>query len=210
MKRSRNHAATTDAEANQATDDSESVSSDASASVAWHDLSAKSSTSELPSPTTEPATVSHATATNTPQSQPGVPLTIETDLLTATLVDLSKLSIADLTHSPHRDVGANSAAIRHCATIDVENTSDVPIHWLTRQTRFIGSDDHTYGQAHLPLTSTELAPGCHTTHVVIDPRCKARVITPIEQLPQGVEVTTVAHTLTLKGHTAPRRLRFTL
>lgn len=221
MKRSLNRAAETDGEGGRAETTDESAPRDSSNPVAWRDLSTKSSPADASSPVgsaaeprSSPAAdttvVSEPTVTNRIRSQSGPSLTIETDMLTATLVGVPKVSIADLVYAHHREEVADSGAVRHCAMFDVENTSDAPIHWLSRRTTFIGSDGYTYDQAHVSLDSSELAPGCHTNQVMIEPRCRARVITPVEQLPQGVDVAKVIHTVVLKGETANQRLIFTL
>ncbi|TQQ83524.1 hypothetical protein EGH24_01665 [Halonotius terrestris] len=216
MKRSLNRAVETDEEADRADTTGESAPPDSSA-VEWRDLSAKSSApdasspaTETPSPTADTTVVTDPTVTNRIRSQSGPSLTIETDMLTATLVGVPKVSIADLVYAHQRDTVADAGAVRYCAMFDVENVSDAPIHWLSRRTTFIGSDGYTYEQAHVSLDSSELAPGCHTNQVVIEPRCRARVITPVEQLPQGVDIAKVVHTVPSNSDAGNQRLIYTL
>lgn len=206
MTRSRDRVVATDGENRATTTDEEPGES---SSVAWRDLSTKTADNPASSPTADTAVVTEPTVTDRIRSHAGSALTIETDRLTATLVGVPKVSITDLVYSHHRDAVGDTGAVRHCAMFDVENTSDERLHWLSRRTTFIGSDGYTYDQAHVALNSAELAPGCHTNHVVIEPRCSARVITPVEQLPQGVDVAKVIHTVALTD--APnQRLTYTL
>lgn len=183
---------------------------DGASSVAWRDLSTKSDRDAAVPPTGQATAVREPTVTGRIRSHSGASLTIETDALTATLVGVPTVSIADLVYSHHRDAVATSGAVRHCAMFDVENTSDNRLHWLSRRTVFIGTDGYTYDRAHIALNSAELAPGCHTNHVAIEPRCSARVITPVEQLPEGVDVAKVVHTVALNGAAPNQRLTYTL
>jgi len=207
MTRSRDRVVETDAEHRATTTDE---APEESSSVAWRDLSTKAAADPASSsPTADTAVVAEPTVTDRIRSHAGSSLTIETDRLTATLVGVPTVSIADLVYSHHRDAVVETGAVRHCAMFDVENTSHERLHWLSRRTTFIGSDGYTYDRAPIALNSAEVAPGCHTNHVVIEPRCSARVLTPVEQLPKGVDVTKVTHTVVLNG--APnQRLIYTL
>ena len=209
MARSHDRVVEPDAESRAATT-REERDEPGESSVGWRDLSTNSSSDGLAaSPTADTEVVKGAAVTDRIRSHAGSALTIETDRLTATLVGVPTVSIAELIYSHHRDAVADTGAVRHCAMFDVENTGDRRLHRLSRHTTFIGSDGSTYDRAPIALNTAELAPGCHTNHVVIEPRCSARVITPVEQLPQGVDVATVVHTVALID--APnQRLRYTL
>jgi len=206
MTRSRDREVETDAENRATTTDRKPGES---ASVAWRDLSTKAVTDPVSTPAADVERGAEQMVTDRIRSHAGSSLTIETDRLTATLVGVPTVSIADLIYTPHRDVVADTEAVRHCAMFDVENTSEERLHWLSHRTTVIGGDGYRYGQAHVALNSAELAPGCYTNHVVIEPRCSARVITPVERVPPGVDVAKVIHTVALKQ--APnQRLIYTL
>jgi len=202
MKRSRNRAADTEAAGNRAETTGETDDGDSSSPVAWRDISENS-------PDAEAEVVSDATVTDRIRSQSGESLTIETDMLTATLVGVPKVSIADLVYN-HQNTVAETEATRFCAMFDVENSSESPIQWRSARTTFVGSDDYTYERAHIGLDAASLAPGCHTNHVVVEPRCRARVVTPVEQLPQGVDVAKVIHTVSASATGPNQRLTFRL
>lgn len=211
MERSLNRAVDTDAEGSRAETTGESAERDSSTPVEWQDISTEQpATDGTASSAAEPTVADEAAVTNRIQSRSGPSLTIETDMLTATLVGVPKVSVADLVYTHHRDAVAEPGAARYCAMFDVENTSDAPIHWLSRRTAFIGSDGYTYDRAHITLDSAELAPGCHTNQVVIEPRCRARVVAPVEQLPQGVDVAKVVHTVPANSDQPAHRLVYTL
>jgi len=129
--------------------------------------------------------------------------------VTVTLVGVPKVALDDLIYAHQQSSAADRETTRYCALFDIENTGDAPLHWLSRRTTFIGSDGYTYDRAHVDLDSAELAPGCHTNHVQIEPRCRARVITPVEKLPDGVDVSAVTHTVAASGR-PNQRFRFTL
>jgi hypothetical protein len=207
MERSVNRDTGRDAETDRAAATSKSDTDADAGRVAWRDLSARSTPTE--STDTSPS-VGEEPVTNRIQARSGESLTIETDLLTVTLVGVPRVSIADLVYAHQQNEMADTDVIRHCALFDVENTDDAPLHWLSRRTSFIGTDGYTYGRAHVDLDPAALAPGCHTNHVVIQPRSRARVITPVEQLPRGVDIAAVIHTVASNRRAANQRFRFTL
>jgi len=176
---------------------------DSSERVEWRDISRESP------PTTPATTEPSASVTGRIRAQAGESLTIEAEGVTVTLVGVPKVALDDLLYAHQQSSAADGETTRYCALFDIENTSDTPLHWLSRRTTFIGSDGYTYERAHVSIDSAELAPGCHTNHVQIEPRCRARVITPVEELPDGVDVSAVIHTVAVNVG-ANQRFRFTL
>lgn len=142
------------------------------------------------------------------RARAGEPLTIETGAVRATLVDVLQVRVDDLVYAHHRRRLGDP--IRACALFDVENTANVPIRWTSRRTKFIGSDSYTYNRARVSLDPSRLGPGCYPSQVDIEPGCRARVITPVEQLPGGVDVAKVVHTVTFRGRLGNQRLTYTL
>jgi|APHM01.1.fsa_nt_gi hypothetical protein len=140
----------------------------------------------------------------------GDSLTIETPKLTVTLVGVPRIAVGDLVDTRHRSEDVEADATRHCALFDIENTSTVPVHWVSRHTTFVGSDGNSYGTADLPLDASQLPPGCHANHIGIESRCRARVMTPVEALPDAVTVQKVIHTIADARYAADQRLLFTL
>jgi len=176
---------------------------DSSERVEWRDIS-RESPPTTPAPT-EPST----SVPGRIRAEAGESLTIEAEGVTVTLVGVPKVALDDLIYAHQQSSAADRETTRYCALFDIENTGDAPLHWLSRRTTFIGSDGYTYDRAHVDLDSAELAPGCHTNHVQIEPRCRARVITPVEKLPDGVDVSAVTHTVAASGR-PNQRFRFTL
>jgi len=173
---------------------------DSSESVTWQDLSAKTTLAE-------PETTSDH-LTDRIQTQAGDPLTIETGAVRATLVGVPQVRVDDLVYAHHRSrLGASTRA---CALFDIENTGQVPITWTSRRTKFIGTDSYTYKQAHVSLDPAQLGAGCYPSQVDIEPGSRARVITPVEQLPNGVDVAQVVHNVTFRGRLGTQRLTYTL
>jgi len=168
--------------------------------VGWQDLSENS---RLNDEVTATQSVSDRI-----QSSAGESLTIETGSVSATLVGVPEVRIDDLVYAHYRDRLGEST--RACALFDVENTGDVPINWTSRQTKFIGSDTYTYRQSHLSVDPAKLAPGCYPSQVEIEPGCRARIITPVEQLPSTVGVAKVIHRVTFRGRLESQRLIYTL
>jgi len=171
--------------------------------VEWQDISRNSSPAD--GATTEPS----RSVSGRIQTQAGDSLTIETEACTVTLVGVPTVALGDRIATHQRSSTADGSLRRHCALFDIENTGERPLHWLSRRTTFVGSDGNTYDRAQIALNSAQLAPGCHTTHVQIEPRCRARAITPVEKLPDGVGVSTVIHTIAAGGR-PHQRFRFTL
>jgi hypothetical protein len=201
----------TDAEGNRGETTDETAEDTPSTPVEWRDIAETPPTSDTGASSDVGSTAGDGPpVADRIRSRSGESLTIETDMLTATLVGVPKVSIADLVYNHHRDKVAETGTTRFCAMFDVENSSTSPIQWRSAQTSFIGSDGYTYERAHVGLNSASLAPGCHTNHVVIEPRCRARVVTPIEQLPQGVDVAKVIHTVSASATGPNQRLIYRL
>ena len=171
--------------------------------IQWRDIARESPPTETT--TGEPS----GSVAGRIRAQSGESLRIETDAVTVTLVGVPGVRLDDLIYAHQQPSAADEGITRYCALFDIENTSDSPIHWLSRKTTFIGSDGYTYDRAHVALDSAQLAPGCHTNHVQIEPRCRARVITPVEELPDGVTVSAVLHTVAVSGG-SNHRFRFSL
>lgn len=177
------------------------VETGTSESVEWRDISADTDSA------TEAAAQSGSVADRI-QVLTGEPLTIETGDVTATLVGVAQVRIDDLVYAHQRNGIVSS--IRTCALFDIKNTSNVPIHWMSRQTKFIGSDGYTYRQANLSLDPSRLGAGCFSRQVEVEPGCRARIITPVEQLPPRVDVKKVVHTISLRGRLGNQRLAFSI
>lgn len=177
------------------------VETGTSESVEWRDISVD----------TDRATETDAqsgSASDRIQVLTGEPLTIETGDVTATLVGVPQAQIDDLIYAHQRNEIVSSTYT--CALFDVENTSNAPIHWISRRTKFIGSDGYTYKQANLSLNPSRLGAGCFSRQVKIEPGCRARIITLVEQLPPGVDVKKVIHTISPRGRLGNQRLAFSL
>ena len=147
-------------------------------------------------------------ATDRIRTRAGDPLTIETGAVRATLVGVPEVRIDDLVYAHHRRRLGDS--VRPCALFDVENTGSVPINWTTRRTKFIGTDGYTYNRAHISLDPAQLGAGCYPSQVDIEPGCRARVITPVEQLPGSVDVAKVVQRVSFHGRIGTQRLTYTL
>lgn len=195
---------------NRAVETAGEETTEESGTVEWRDLSTK----EGATPATQAAAtesepiVTDETITNRIQAHSGDSLTIETGMVTATLVGVPRVSIADLVYAHQQEAAATED--RPCALFVVENTSNAPIHWATRRTKFIGTDGYTYRQAHLSLDPAKLGPGTHTRTVNIEAGSRARVITPVEPLPRGVDVATVIQTVPSNEYRGNQRLRYRL
>lgn len=142
------------------------------------------------------------------RARSGESLTIETGAVRATLVGVPHVRVDDLVYAHHRD--RLEASTRPCALFDVENTSSAPINWTSRQTKFIGTDDYTYRHSHISLDPSKLGPGCYPSQIEIEPGCRARIITPVEQLPSSVGVSKVIQQVTFRGRLASQKLTYTL
>jgi len=173
--------------------------SESSDSVEWRDLSVTH---------TQGCGKTATDVTDRIQSRAGDPLTIETGAVRATLIGVPLVRVDDLVYAHHqRRLGD---PVRACALFDVENTGSVPIHWTTRQTKFIGSDGYTYNRAHISLDPAQLGAGCYPSQVEIEPGCRARVIAPVEQLPGSVEVAKVVQRVSFHGRIGTQRLTYSL
>ncbi len=175
--------------------------SDSSDPVEWRDISV------------EPDQVGGVDAvvgdvTDRIRTHAGDPLTIETGAVRATLVGVPEVRIDDLVYGHHRRRLGDPT--RPCALFDVENTSSAPINWTTRRTKFIGTDGYTYNRAHISLDPAQLGAGCYPSQVEIEPGCRARVITPVEQLPGPVGVAKVVQTVAVRGRPTSQRLTYNL
>jgi len=169
--------------------------------VSWRDLSANiNHTTELTA----------ADQRLADQIQDGLiePLTTDTGALSATLIGVPQLKVDDLVY-PHQ-CDRLEESTRFCALFDVENTGNVPINWTSTQTKFIGTDDYTYKRSYVSLDPANLGPGCHPSHVEIEPKCRARIITPVEKLPSGVGVSQVVHRVRFHGQRGSQRLAYSL
>jgi hypothetical protein len=123
----------------------------------------------------------------------GRPSTVETRGLTATLVGVPRIDLAEFVYDHQLDP-AEEGRTRPVALFDLENTSERPLRWRDARTAFVGDDDYPYQPAHLSLDPAALGPGCHTRQVEIEPGRRARLVTLVEELPAGVEVSEVVHT----------------
>lgn len=141
-------------------------------------------------------------------SEFGQSVTVSTDSLSATLLGVPQIAVDEFVYrhqlDPHTDGDTRSSAL-----FDIENTSSRPIRWDHKKTSFVGTDGYTYRGAHLSLDPARLGPGCHTRSVGIEPGCRARVMTLVERLPQGVEVARVVHAVPSRRH-PDQRLTFDL
>lgn len=211
MGKSFNRAGEADTEWDRAEPTDKSARASHSSPVGWRDVAEKD---PISSTTTTPASGSpsadEGTVTDRIEGRSGPSLTIDAHSVKATLVGVPKVSIADLVYTHHRDRVADSGGARFCAMFDVENTSENPISWRSRQTTFIGSDGYTYDQAHVAIDAAALAPGCHTNSVMIEPHCRARIVTPVEQLPEKVGIEKVIHPFSAEGNASKERLLFKL
>lgn len=144
------------------------------------------------------------------ESSGGRPVTVETDSLAVTLVDMPRITVGEFVYD-HQVEPSREADTRPVALFDVENTSARPLRWKSARTQFIGDDGYTYQPAHLSLDPSRLGPGCHTRQVEIEPGRRARVVTLVEQLPAGVDIVEVVHAFTARGGRAEtERLVFSL
>lgn len=121
--------------------------------------------------------------------------TTETELVRATLVGLPRVPIYDFVYDHRLDSSHDPDETRAIALFDIENTWDQPLLWQSARTRFFGDDDYTYQTSHMELDPSRLGPGCHSRQVEIPPGRRARMATLAEELPAGVDVAKVVHTL---------------
>jgi hypothetical protein len=123
------------------------------------------------------------------------PATVEAQGLTATLVGVPRIDLAEFVYD-HQIDPDEEGRTRPVALFDLENTGQRPLRWRDARTSFVGDDDYTYQPAHVSLDPAALGPGCHTRQVEIEPGRRARLVTLVEELPAGVEIAEVVHTFT--------------
>lgn len=150
-----------------------------------------------------------ATAGGDLEAVVGDGVTVETETLSATLAGVPRVELAEFVYDHQLD-RSHEGETHRLALFDIENTSDRPLRWQAGQTRFIGNDDYTYQPARLSLDPAKLGPGCHTRQVEISPGRRARVVTLVEQLPDGVDIVEVVHRLTSPRHGDSDRLVFSV
>ncbi|WP_436902767.1 hypothetical protein [Halovenus halobia] len=135
------------------------------------------------------------------------PTTVDTGSLSATLVGVPRIDLQEFVY-PHQLDPDREEGPRPVALFDIENCSDQRLRWRSARTKFIGSDEYAYQPARLSLEPDQLGPGCHTRQVELEPNSKARMVTLVEQLPQGVEVAKVVQTVPRAGAAQNERLVF--
>lgn len=136
------------------------------------------------------------------------PTTVESESLTATLVGVPRIDLQEFVYSHQLDPTEPEQCPRPVALFDLENRTDQRLRWRSARTKFIGTDEYTYGPAQLSLEPGQLGPGCHTRQVELEPESKARMVTLVEQLPQSVEVAKVVQTIPRRGAAQNERLVF--
>lgn len=141
---------------------------------------------------------------------PDSPVTVEADSMTATLLGVPRVKIHDYAYAHRLDGSHERGETRPVAMFDIENTSDRPLRWQSSRTKFIGDDDYTYQESTLSLDPSNLGPGCHTRQVEVEPGRRARLVTMIERLPDGVEVAEIVHPLALGRSLDSERLVFSV
>jgi len=138
---------------------------------------------------------------------------VETGTVAATLVGIPRVDLQEVAyeHGIDRERLESGKTDQAVALFDLHNTSGVPIQWTSSRTRFIGDDGYTYRPAQLSLDPAALGPGIHTRRVEIQPDRRARMATPVERLPAGVEIVEVVQTLPIRaGSTETEQLVFTI
>lgn len=125
-------------------------------------------------------------------------VSVETDAVAATLVDVPLVDVTELVYEHQLDLERreNGDTTQPVALFDLHNVGSVPIEWSSSRTQFIGDDGYTYSAAQLSIDPGELGPGIHTRRVEIQPGRSARVATLVEQLPAGVSVAEVVQQVT--------------
>lgn len=136
------------------------------------------------------------------------PTTVESDSLSATLVGVPRIDLQEFVYAHQLDPTEPEQGSRPVALFDMTNRTDRRLRWRSARTKFIGTDEYTYQPAQLSLEPAQLGPGCHTHRVELEPGSKARMVTLVEQLPQGVEVAKVVQTIPHRGATQNERLVF--
>ena len=138
---------------------------------------------------------------------------VETGTVAATLVGIPRVDLREVAyeHGIDRERLESGETDQPVALFDLHNTSGVPIQWTSSRTRFIGDDGYTYSPAQLSLDPSALGPGTHTRRVEIQPDRRARIATPVERVPAGVEIVEVVQTLPIRaGSTETEQLVFTI
>lgn len=136
------------------------------------------------------------------------PTTVESESLSATLVGVPRVDLQEFVYSHQLDPTEPEEEPRPVALFDLKNQTDQRLRWRSARTKFIGTDEYTYQPAQLSLEPGQLGPGCHTRQVELEPKSKARMVTLVEQLPQGVEVAKVVQTIPRRGAAQNERLVF--
>jgi hypothetical protein len=166
----------------------------------WSTNSGRSSSIDRQRPDVSAGTIAEQVA----QSVTGKPVSAEGDSIAATLVGIPRIDLGEFVYEHQLDSDTDTANPRPVALFDIENTSTRPLRWNSSRTTFIGDDEYTYQPAHLSLDPSSLGPGCHTRQVQIEPGRRARMVTLVEQLPGGVEIAEVVHTLAFHGSESER------
>lgn len=159
----------------------------------------------LETPTSSPSTIADVLAETAVQST-----SVETETVDATLVGVPELELEEFVYAHQLDGSHDAGERRQVALFDLKNTGDQPIRWRSARTKFIGDDEYTYRPAHVSLEPASLGPGCHTGQVEIEPGHRARMVTLVERLPPGVEITQVVQTVAWTGSGSSERLVFSL
>jgi hypothetical protein len=124
---------------------------------------------------------------------PAQQVSVETDAIAATLVDVPLVDVRELVYEhqidPARREGGDTT--QPVALFDLHNVGNFSVTWASSRTQFVGSDGYTYKPAQIAIDPGELGPGIHTQRVEIRPGRRARVATLVEQLPAGVEIAEV-------------------
>jgi hypothetical protein len=124
---------------------------------------------------------------------PAQQVSVETDTIAATLVDVPLVDVREVAYDHQIDPARREAGdtTQPVALFDLHNVGHHPITWASSRTQFVGTDGYTYKPAQLAIDPGELGPGIHTRRVEIRPGRRARVATLVEQLPAGVEIAEV-------------------
>ncbi|WP_336327942.1 hypothetical protein [Halovenus sp. HT40] len=136
------------------------------------------------------------------------PTTVESESLSATLVGVPRIDLEEFVYAHQLDPTEPEQGPRPVALFDLKNQTDQRLRWRSARTKFIGTDEYTYQPAQLSLEPGQLGPGCHTRQVELEPGSKARMVTLVEQLPEGVEVAKVVQTIPRRGAAQNERLVF--
>jgi len=119
---------------------------------------------------------------------------IETDAVSGTVLAVPKVELGTVVYDYQLDA-VDETDRRPLVLFDLENTGEEPLRWTPGRTRFLGTDDYTYQPSKLSLDPDQFGPGCHTRSVTIEPGRRARVVTLVEELPDGVEIQGLVHRL---------------